>query len=732
VRAYATGRFAELRKWVARNRTLSLVIAGSLLALLAGAVAVTTLWVRAEDDRARADASAARLQNELERSTFQRARQALQLDNSMQAADTLWHAHLLGNMPRATAWALKELAERDPYLVAVPERADRPIAFLPGGDLLLVGGADGRLQLREPRTLATVSVLGTFGPRLTAVAPLDRRRAVAGTSRGDLLLFDLDAGSVVSRPAVHRGRITALAVAADGGFASGGADGRVLWWARSDAPAKEVLVHKAGLNALSLRPDGAAVMAAGDDGTLVGAAFDDPWRFSRRRLGDSLAAVAFTESADRLWVSDSNHQVRLVDLRDASRQWVHWTRNGACQQLARTRDGSVLVGGWWRTDRWTADGSSHTPVALRPVDRFALSPDQRWLATTSAVSGLGVIDLAPIARRRIPGVGALGLSGDGRFIATSAGNHATIHDVTTGTVAKAMPKGSNGWLALDRDGTHLSVSKMPQGTLAVYDVREGTQLYTTAGPTEGSGFAARFSPDGAELAFAAGPGKLRRVRTADGAPLAEYFLTGVTVGALSWSGDGRSLAAVGSGLTAARLFDLATGSHRDEEFAGSWPANATPALTAVALSHDGHTIAAGNLAGQVRVRRRDGSTLAVAGHDGTVWSLQFAGDDPGLLFSSGGAQGLAAWDLDSGECCYQSLGEQLSQLQVSVDGATLACMTPDGALLVDLAYHDRHVAGNLPMHLPAVRNAGGITPSREASLQAWAAAVMARPWPRWQ
>jgi hypothetical protein len=124
--------------------------------------------------------------------------------------------------------------------------------------------------------------------------------------------------------------------------------------------------------------------------------------------------------------------------------------------------------------------------------------------------------------------------------------------------------------------------------------------------------------------------------------------------------------------------------------------------------------------------------MVLPGHAGTVWSLQFAGVDPGLLFSCGGAQGLAAWDLDSGDRCYQAEKDQVSQLEVSEDGATLSCITPAGALRIDLAYRDRHVAGNLALHLDTLRSSGGLGEARERELRTWAAEVMARPWPRWR
>ncbi|MBL8755028.1 MAG: protein kinase [Planctomycetes bacterium] len=729
VRAYATGRFAELRKWVARNRLLTATTGVSLAVLLVGAIAVTTLWVKAEDSRRRADASASRLQVELDRSTFQRARQAMRLDNSLQASAALWRAHLLGTMPRATTWALKELAQRDPYLVVQPMPDKVPLLWSRAGTTLFVGGVDGRLERRDPHTLALRGRVGVAGARLTALVRLPDDVVVGGTADGSLCRFTADE-AVRTAPA-HTGEVVALVAVRDGGLVSAGSDGRLLGWSEALQPTL-LYTYDGPFTALASAPDGGFVVAATADGRAVGVAPDGTVRFAPMRLALSLANVAFGHDPDLPWVTDHSHRVRRLDLAGTDRKWLDWTRNGTGSALVVLRDGGALVGGWWRTDRWSADGSTRTPVALRPVQRLALSPDERWLATSSANGGLGIVDLEPVARRTIPGVGAVALSGDGRIAATSKGEFATVHDVATGARVVDLPHGSNGWLALDQHGRRVAVTKLQPPRLHVVEIASGRTLFAAAGPNEGSGFFARFSPDGDELAFASGRGLVRRVAAADGAPRADYDLGATTACAVAWSGDGRSLALVGNGPPLLAVFDVATGRRTDIDLTGAWPANVERELDSVALSHDGRTLAVGNASGRIRVRRPDGTFLDLAGHDGTVWSLQFAGTDDGLLFSSGGAQGCAAWDLDSGECCFQPRAEQMSQLHVDAAGETLACITPEGAVLLDLAYHDRHIAGNLRMHQELLSPEERVDAARTARLAAWAAEVLARPWPRWR
>ncbi len=132
------------------------------------------------------------------------------------------------------------------------------------------------------------------------------------------------------------------------------------------------------------------------------------------------------------------------------------------------------------------------------------------------------------------------------------------------------------------------------------------------------------------------------------------------------------------------------------------------------------------------MRTRDGGTQLLPGHAGTVRNLQFVDSDPRLLFSCGGSGGFAAWDLATMECCYQALDDVVSQLQVSSDASTLACTTTSTALLVDLTYRRRHVAGNLDYQLTRLRSKLPIDATREAELRAWATAELGKPWPRWR
>jgi tRNA A-37 threonylcarbamoyl transferase component Bud32/WD40 repeat protein len=724
VRAYATGPFAELRKWVARNRALATLACFFAVAVAASAVAMALLWVRADDLRRAADAGADRLRVALDRSDFTSARQALQLENSMDAATALWRAHFAGRMPLATSWALGELATKDPYIAAVPDREERWLAFAGRSDRVLLSGLDGRLQIRAVPTLAILAEIAEPGASLTTLAAIGDDLAVAGAADGRLLWFDLAERRVVRRATAHDSAVTRL-VAVGGGCVSGGADGAVHWWPTRDAGPQRLFALAGSVQALAARGEGAF---AGDlAGNFGGAAFDGSWRLQPRRIADAITAIAAAGDDGVLWYGDGSYQLHQFDVQGATSRRVLSTRNGVCRALVTERDGSLLIGGWWRTDRLRADGTI-APVALRPVRRVALSPDERWLVTSNKISGIGVIDLRPSDRRVFAAAEATALSADGRRLAIGKGGRATVFDLASGAVVRQFDAGSGTLLALDDVGGRLAVAR-PLQRLQVFDVASGARLVALDGPSVGSGQALRFRPGSGELAFVTE--HLQRIDANTGERIAQHDLPAGGF-APTYSADGRFLAVLLRGRAVARVFDLVAGGFRDEDFTTSWPAALSATLTALALSPDGSQVAVGNNNGPIRIRQRDGATLAIPGNGSTVLNLQFSAWDPRLLFFASGTQGIAAWDLEAGSCCFQAVYDQSTQMEVSVDGATLSCVTPAGGVAIDLTYRDRHIAGSLPIMLERLRGEVDITPERLHELQTWAAAVLARPWPRWQ
>jgi WD40 repeat protein/tRNA A-37 threonylcarbamoyl transferase component Bud32 len=736
VSAYATGRFTELRKWIARNRALTAATVALVAALAAGVLVATRLWIAADAARERADATACSLAAELDRSAFRSARQSLQLDNSGDAGSQLWRAHLAGRMPRATAWALTELYERDPYLVTLPIHApDRPVAFAPQADAVLLAGADGRLQVRDAATLALRRELGPTGPVITALAvPAGGPLAVAGTADGAVVVIDVAGGAVLRRVEAHGARVRALTMAPDArAFASGGGDGRVLWWRDTTAEPEPVFELGAAVMSLAIGAGGLHVAAGSTEGTLRVVARDGSGRFDLGFGDVELPALAFDATGAELWVGATDHELRVIRVADGRVVRTERTRNGTCRQLARDRDGSMLIGGWWRTDRAAAAGGLFEPLTLRGVSRFDLDAAARRLVTIGVTSGFGLADVSSHDRRAFGRGSTIALSASGRRVATSAGDRIVVVDAATGADVGRLPPGVAGHLALDPDGRLLAVTTTQPPRATVYDVESGDVRFAVDGPAE-IAFAASscFSPDGEEFATVVGRQHVRRHDSSDGRMLAEHAFVNARLLRIAYASGGRALAAIGRGTNVVRIWSTGDGAVRDVAFGPDPVGSSAATPSAVALSPDAGTVAVGTFQGEIRIRGHDGRTRSIAAHAGTVWSLEFAAADPGLLMSSGGSRGVAFWDLDSDECCCQPVRDEAGQVQLSRDGRTLACVTPAGPILLDLGYRRRHIAGNLEYHLARQREHIELPAGREAGLRRWAADVLAEPWPRWR
>jgi WD40 repeat protein/tRNA A-37 threonylcarbamoyl transferase component Bud32 len=725
VKAYATGRFAELRKWIARNRAVSLATAIAFVALVVFLVVSTRLWIEADD-------AAARLTAELDRSEFRNARLSLGTDDAGNAEDVLWQQHFEGRSPRATTWALSELLERTPCIATVqqPTSGQVPVVFLPRANEVLCAGNDGSLHALDGTSLAARR---QFESGSSAIQELLVDRSgefvIAGCADGALLVFEAATGALRRRVQAHVGGLRALALSPTApGFASGGHDGRVLLWAGFTAEPVELTRHDAEIWSLRFDDEGKR-LASGDELGWVRIVDLASSAVSRRRVAtDNAMAFSFTPEHDGLWVGSADQYLHLMRTEPWSQQKAIPTRNGTCRGIVRDDDGSLIVGGWWRIDRIAADGETREPIALRGVWKFDLDRARRRIAASHSGVGVSLYELENRGLQLLAGSN-FGLSGDGRRIAIDIGGAVMVRSVDGSEALDASPLAPRGgWLAMNRDGTRVALMTGQPWRVEVYDVDARARLFVVDGP-DGTPFneCFAFHPGGRELAVLVGRDLIRRVDATSGAVLGETRLAGGTILRIRYARDGHRMLVVQSGLAAVRLLDPQSGAFEDVPFPF--------APLAAAWSPDGKRVACGLRSGTLWVRDLESGALReIRAHSGVVWSLEFSPTDPGLLVSTGGANGLAFWDLDSGLACLSGDAEEapVAQVQISDDGRTLAAYTYGGIVLRDLEYHERHIAGNLGFQLDRLRRRMTIPPARERELRAWAEQVLVRPWPRWR
>ena len=333
------------------------------------------------------------------------------------------------------------------------------------------------------------------------------------------------------------------------------------------------------------------------------------------------------------------------------------------------------------------------------VSAVAFSPDGRRFATTSTDQTTIVWDTAsraavgsPLRDNRISGNHLLSVafSPDGRRLATG-GAKVSVWDVERRRVV-GRPLDAHGGgavLALGfASAGHTLVAATAGGTAAVWDIA-GRPALTTAVPGVGTDGGV-LSGDGRYVA-AVGTGPVPPVGVPQTITLVDArthrplgkALGKATAGA--FTADGARLALVG-GDGSVRLIDTAT------RRLHARPRPQQVAVTGLAFSPDGRLLAAGRIDGSVVLL--DGSTGKprggpLRGHSGLVPFIAFRPDGKVMVTSSIGG-GAIAWDLAKSPPEPRRLTDELSLRTIGVafspDGKLLATGATDGRV----SFRDAH------------------------------------------
>jgi class 3 adenylate cyclase/WD40 repeat protein len=268
-------------------------------------------------------------------------------------------AYGVGHDDSVIAWDLTGTQRLGREFHSEPPTATGVLAVTARGTTFAVPDRGGYVDLRDSRDLThtrrvRISAGGATrgASSLVAIAP-DGRTLATATADGAISFVDLRSGQPLGRPVLaHVGKVRALAFSNDGRWlATGGADQAVyLWDVRRRRPVRISSALTGPPTSLSISPDDSEVAATvvGPDGNGL----LDILSMPRLTLAAHRPAIAgrqtqFSHDGRRLFYGD-----------DAGRVWVLDTRT------------------------WKPRGP---PLAGRAAPgRFALSPDDRALATTAA------------------------------------------------------------------------------------------------------------------------------------------------------------------------------------------------------------------------------------------------------------------------------------------------------------------------------------------------------------
>ncbi len=672
VRASGDAELREMESTRRRNRRLRILLAGALVAL-AGAVVAGLLALdqrnAARDTALTADAqrlgAEALTEDQLDRALLL-ARAGVDLEETART-----RSNLLGTLlrsPHAAIGLLRGTADAEVYTAAVS----------PNGRVLAIGQAEGTVTTFDTssrRKLGKYRIGGGVGDGLVqslAFSPDGETLAVAGrpTFTNTALVLDLlDAGTLQRRSRVELPPFPEPVdfVVASPAFASGGRDVLVLE-GFPDGPARSILLRvdsrtgevkgtplRVGGTALDILPtlDGRRVFVPSplDDSTLEIDA-SSIRVLHRHRVGGF--AGALSPDGGALAVGSRDGRVRLLDLRSREVRAFARRHRAGVLDVAFTPDGRTLVSSDFEgaVIVWdVARGEVREELASHrgPVWALAVSPDGRTLYSAGDDGRLILWDL----------------SGERRLVRT--------FPLLRGFEDAQTPRG----LAVTPDGETLALTARG-GRVELLDAAT-FQRRRSVQAAQGFAPGLALSPNGRLLAVGGERGDVTLWDARTLAPAGKLTGLSGTIQAVTFSPDGESLAA--AEVVAERPRLLVWNVRRR----GVTARADIRAVTSVAFSPDGRTIALAALDGGTEIR--DARTARL------VRRLSAVGLSRSVAFSPDGSL-LAVGQFDGDGQLYSTetwapLGRRLeahtqriTNVEFSRDGRTLATSSADGTVLL--------------------------------------------------
>jgi cytochrome c len=288
----------------------------------------------------------------------------------------------------------------------------RSLVVSPDGATALSGGFDYSVMLWDLMTSVELGRMTAQDAAIGAVAFLGPDRLLSASDDGSLALWDRQAGRLLQRKPAHAAKISALAIAPDGGItASAGWDRKVQLWRASDLSPHVTIETPDNVNALVFTREG----------LLAGGGYDASLRLWDPASGQELAVLGGHEAginalialADGTLVSGSSDQtVRLWDSAQRAEAGVLLGAEAAVLSLAAPPDGAWIAAGdaqgfvtvWGSSGkllrRWRAHGGPAWALALAGARNMLLSAGadglvRSWPVGADGPSGADIAAGAP-------------------------------------------------------------------------------------------------------------------------------------------------------------------------------------------------------------------------------------------------------------------------------------------------------------------------------------------------
>ncbi|WDT52603.1 nSTAND1 domain-containing NTPase [Streptomyces sp. G7(2002)] len=523
-------------------------------------------------------------------------------------------------------------------------------AYAADGRTLATGSTDHSVKLWDTRSHRLLATLTGHADAVRSVAfSPDGRTLATASFDHSVKLWDTRSHRLLATLTGHIKEVTHVAFSPDGRMLAISGDRTVSLWDTRTHRERAVLTGPTyGVVSLSFSPDGRMLAGADTGGTTR------LWEVSSHRVlavlaghTDVVCGVAFSPDGRTLATAGGDRDVKLWDVNSHRLLTTLTGHTGIVGEVAFSPDGSTLasasIDGTVRLWGPRAHKALATLAVKQPVYAVAFSPDGRTLATAGKDTRLwNVASRRPVATL----TGRTGAITSPRSIAdrdaalTVDYDNLLVHWSTAPSRTRPAPirppKPVTTSVA-SSDG-HVLATAGVDNTVRVWNLATGSRTATLTGAT-GTVRQLTITPDGNTLATATGNDGTIRVwdvatrRTTAVLRGARKPLS--TVELLALRPDGRALAAVSADGTT-RLWTMRPG-----QTGTPLPGPKNGAVSALAFSPDGQTLAAGIVAGAIgdsTIRVWDiatrHTTTTRSGQTGVVEGVAFSPDGRTLATAS--------------------------------------------------------------------------------------------------
>ncbi|MBW4475047.1 MAG: NACHT domain-containing protein [Stenomitos rutilans HA7619-LM2] len=600
---------------------------------------------------------------------------------------TIWQAYLQGINLHGVNFAHSDLTKSVfTELVGV----SLTVAFSADGRYVAAGSSNGEVriwQVSDGKLLFTFKAHSSWVWAVT-FSP-DGKTLGSGSSDHTITLWDTQTGQRLKTLQGHEGRIWALDFSPDSSkIASGSGDNTVkLWDVNTGQCLKNLTHHTDQVRSVSFSLNGEMLASSSEDRSIKLWSIDTGKCLkSLDEHNDQIHSIAFSSDGYTL-ASSSGSNIMIWNALTGQYLKSFEGHTGRVRSVGFSSDGYMLASG--SEDQTIKLWDTHSDQCLgtlvghtNQVYSVAFSPDNHTIASSSDDQTVRLWDTSTekclkILQGYTNKVCSVAFSPDSKTLASGAEDQTLrLWNLSTSQCVKIL-EGHTGWVwsvAFSPDGQTLA-SGSKDRTVKLWNVSTGECLNTLQGHT-GWVWSVAFSPDGQTLASASEDQTVKLWNVSTGECLST--LQGHTgwVWSVAFSPDGQTLASASEDQTV-KLWNFYTG-----ECLSTLQGH-TNRVRSIAFCTDGRIIISGSGDCTIKVWDIYNSRClrTLSGHTKEVWTISLSPNSQTLASSSNDHSDsvVRLWDIHTGQLLQSLEGHSDGVLSVafSFDGQSLATSSQD-------------------------------------------------------